>query len=177
MKRMQDRSKSRRIAFTAVFTAFSLAFLYIASVVPSGDLGFLGVASLFGIAEILEFGLWGGAAVYAGTTLIGLLLVPSKSLVGLYAIFFGYYPILKALTEKFKSRILEWAVKLAVFNAALTAAIFALTSVIFDFSVFNNRVYLIYLACNAVFVLFDIGVSRVIAVYLSKIYPKIHKKN
>lgn len=168
---------TRRIAFTAVFTAFSAAFLYIASVFPSGQLGFLGVASLFGIAAVLEFGLWGGAAVYAGTALIGLLVVPSKSLVALYAIFFGYYPILKALTEKLKSRVLEWAVKLIVFNAALTAAIFALTMTIFDFSLFNNRVYLIYLACNAVFVLFDIGVTRVIAVYLSRIYPKIHKKN
>lgn len=168
---------TRRIAFTAVFTAFSAAFLYIASVFPSGQLGFLGVASLFGIAAVLEFGLWGGAAVYAGTALIGLLVVPSKSLVALYAIFFGYYPILKALTEKLKSRVLEWAVKLIVFNAALTAAIFVLTMTIFDFSLFNNRVYLIYLACNAVFVLFDIGVTRVIAVYLSRIYPKIHKKN
>lgn len=168
---------TRKIAFTAVFTAFSTAFLYIASVFPSGQLGFLGVASLFGIAAVLEFGLWGGGAVYAGTALLGLLIVPSKSLIALYAVFFGYYPILKALAEKLKSRVLEWFVKLAIFNAALTASIFLLTTTIFDFSLFNNRVYLIYLVCNVVFVLFDIGVSRVIAVYLSKIYPKIHKKN
>ncbi len=174
---MKSRALTRKIAFTAVFTAFSAAFLYIASVFPSGQLGFLGVASLFGIAAVVEFGLWGGAAVYVGTALIGLLIVPSKSLVALYAIFFGYYPILKALAEKVHSRVLEWAVKLAVFNAALTAAIFVLTMAIFDFSVFHNRVYLIYLACNAVFVLFDIGVSRAIAVYLSKIHPKIQKKN
>lgn len=174
---MKSKALTRKIAFTAVFTAFSTAFLYIASVFPTGQLGFLGVASLFGIAAVLEYGLWGGAAVFLGTSLIGLLIVPSKSLVALYAVFFGYYPILKSLTEKLKSRVLEWGVKLIVFNAALTAAIFALTMVIFDFSVFNNRIYLIYLVCNAVFILFDIGVSRVIAVYMAKIYPKIHKKN
>ncbi len=174
---MDSKNRSRRIAYTAVFTAFSAAFLYIASVFPTGQLGFLGVASLFGVAAVVEYGIAGGAAVFAGTAVIGLLIVPSKSLVALYAIFFGYYPVLKALTEKLKSRVLEWAVKLAVFNAALTGAIFTLTMAIFDFSLFNNRVYLIYLVCNAVFVLFDIGVSRVIAVYLGKIYPKIHKKN
>ena len=170
------KNKTRQIAFSAVFTAFSIVFLYLASLFPTGQLGFLGVASLFGVAAVIEYGAAGGVMVFAGTALIGLMIVPGKTLVAVYALFFGYYPILKMLAEKLRSRVTEWIVKLAVFNAALSVIMFALSVLIFDFSFLGGSRALMYLFGNVVFVLFDIGVSRVISVYTGKIYPKMHKK-
>lgn len=172
---MRGRSKARSVAFTAVFAAFSTVFLYLASVFPTGQLGFLGVASLFGVAAVVELGIPGGLAVFAVTAALGLLIVPSKTLAAVYAAFFGYYPVMKALAERLKSRVLEWAVKLAVFNAALTVILFAVKATIVDIDFLNRSVYLMYAVMNAVFVLFDIGVSRVIRFYVGSVYPKIHK--
>ena len=168
------RDKTKRLTLTAVFTAFSVAFMYLSSVFPTGQLGFMGVSSLLGVAAVIEYKIAGGIFVFAGTALIGLLIVPDKMMVVLYSMFFGYYPILKSLCERLKSRVLEWVVKIGVFNIALTLILFVFKFVLFDFSFLNNSYIVLYLFCNVVFVLFDIGVSRVIVFYISRISSKIH---
>ena len=168
------RDKTRRLTLTAVFTAFSVAFMYLSAVFPTGQLGFLGISSLLGVAAVIEYRLAGGLLVFAGTAIIGLLIVPDKTLVLLYSLFFGYYPIMKSLAERVRSRILEWGIKLAVFNAALTLVLFVFKFVLFDFSFLKDSYPLLYVFCNIIFILFDIGVSRVIIFYMSKISSKIH---
>ncbi len=149
--------------------------MYLASVLPTGQLGFLGLASLFGIAAVVEYGIPGGLMVFAGTVIVGLILVPSKSLVLIYALFFGYYPILKSLAERSKRRVLEWAVKLAVFNGAAAVIVFLLHETLFNFEFLRGSVPALFAFLNVVFILFDIGVSRVIAVYMARLYPKMHR--
>ena len=168
------KNKTRRLTLTAVFTALSVAFMYLSAVFPTGQLGFLGVSSLLGVAAVIEYGIPGGIFVFAGTAILGLLIVPDKMLVVLYAMFFGYYPILKSLAEKVRSRVFEWVIKLAVFNIALTLILFAFKFVLFDFSFLKDSYILLYLFCNVVFALFDIGVSRVISFYIARISSKIH---
>lgn len=172
---MRGNKTVRRVAFTAVFAALSTAFMYIAAVFPTGQLGFLGLASLCGVAAVVEYGLAGGLFVYAGSAALGLLLVPSKALVGLYAVFFGAYPVVKSLAER-GGRVVEWCVKLLFFNAALTAAIFALKMTLFDLSDLRFGKALLYGIGNIVFVIFDIAVSRAIGAYMAKIHLRIKQK-
>ena len=168
-------SRTRRIALAAVLTAFEVTFAYIACVFPTGQLGFLGVASLFGISAVVELGIVPGAIVYAAAGALGLIMLPSKTLAILFAVFFGPYPVVKALCEKL-GRVAEWAVKLAFFNLALTVALFALKMTFFDIGDMQFGIPILYVLGNAVFVLFDIAVSRAIVFYMAKIHPKIHKK-
>ncbi len=170
------QNRTRKLTLTAVFAAFSTVFLYLASVLPTGQLGFLGVASLFGVAAVCEYGLAGGAFVFAVTALLGFFLVPDRMNVVLYVSFFGYYPILKALAEKCRVRAAEWAVKLAVFNAAVTVDLLLYRSLFLDGKPGPWLVLGVYALLNLVFVAFDIGVSRVISVYMAKIYPKMHTR-
>lgn len=171
---MRGNKTARRVAFTAVFTALAAAFLYLASVFPTGQLGFLGLGSLCGVAAVVEYGLAGGLFVWAGTSALGLLVVPAKALVGLYAVFFGAYPVVKSLAEK-RGRLMEWTVKVVFFNAALTAALFALRMTFFDVTNIKYGVAVLYAAGNAIFVIFDIAVSRAIGTYMAKIHPRIRK--
>lgn len=171
---MRDRASSRRVAFTAVFTALSAAFLYLASVFPTGQLGILGVASLFGVASVVEYALPGGVFVWLGTSILGFILVPSKGLVWLYAVFFGPYPVVKLLAERMR-RPVEWIIKVVFFNAALTVAIFALKFTMLNFSYMRAGTLLMYLLGNGVFILFDLAVSRAVRGYMTVIHPKIHK--
>ena len=97
-----------------------------------------------------------------------------KQMAGLYAVFFGPYPVVKALAEP-RKRWTEWIIKLLFFNAALTVAIFALKMTVFDLFNIKFGVPLYYLGGNVVFVIFDIAVSRALTVYMSRIHTKIGK--
>lgn len=169
------RSKTGRIAAAAVLTAFEVAFMYLACVFPTGQLGFLGISSLFGIAAVVELGTAGGAVVCAASAALGLIILPSKTLALLFLVFFGPYPVVKALAET-RGRAAEWVLKLAFFNLALTLAIFALRMTFFTVGDKGVGAPVLYILGNAVFVLFDIAVSRAIIFYMAKLHPKIHKK-
>lgn len=168
-------SKTRKVALAAILTAFEVTFMYIACVFPTGNLGFLGIASLFGISAVVELGIVPGLIVYAAAGVLGLIMLPSKTLAILFAIFFGPYPVVKALCEKL-GRVAEWAIKLVFFNLALTAAVFALEMTLFSVGDRTFTTPVVYLIGNGVFILFDIAVSRAILFYMSRIHPKIHKK-
>ena len=168
-----QRKATRLITVSAVMTALSVVSVYLGSVFPTGQLGFAAISSLFVIAAVVECGLKGGIFVYIGSAALTLLLVPDKSTALLFALFFGYYPVIKSLAERPKSRVLEWIIKLCLLNAALSVLLFLFKLTIFDYSVINGSTPLIYLLANIVFVLYDIGVSRLIFIYVNKISKRI----
>ncbi len=171
---MRKNISARRVAFTAVFTALAVAFMYIGCVLPTGQLGFLGLASLLGIAAVVEYGFPGGLFVWLGGAVLGLLVLPSKTVAWLYALFFGPYPVVKALSEK-GGRAVEWCVKMAFFNLALSLAIFALKATLVSFGSVRFGTVLLYILGNVVFVLFDIAVTRAVAFYMNKLHPRLRK--
>lgn len=171
---MGKKLSARRVAFTAVFTALAVAFMYIGCVLPTGQLGFLGLASLLGIAATVEFGLPGGLFVWLGGAILGLLILPSKTVAWLFAVFFGPYPAVKALSEK-RGRAVEWCVKMAFFNLALSLAVFVLKAALVAFGSYRFGTAILYVLGNAVFVLFDIAVTRAVTFYMQKLHPRLRK--
>ena len=118
------KKSTKKISVCALLCALSVAVLYIASVMPTGQLGITAIASLLGISAVIETDIKGGIAVFAATSVLGFLVIPEKSALLLYVLFFGYYPILKSIAEKQKSRVTEWIMKLFTANAALSVIIF-----------------------------------------------------
>jgi len=167
--------KTRALAISAAMSALSVVVLYLASVMPTGQLGLVAAASIFGIAVVIEAGVRAGILSYICVSILGALIVPNKAAVILYAVFFGYYPVIKALGEKAKSRVVEWIIKLGCLNIATTAIVFGFSKLILDFIALDLGIPLIYIAFNLVFVLFDIGISKVIFAYKERISKKIFK--
>lgn len=165
------RGNTKRLTLSALFTALSVVFLYLASVMPTGQLGFTAVTSLCGVGAVIEAGLGGGLGVFAATSALGFLLIPEKTYMLLYVCFFGYYPVIKLLCERLSAKALGWILKLAVFNAALAVMLFVFSLTVFDISFLAGRRWLIFAVMNVVFVLYDIGVSQVIRYYAYKIAP------
>ena len=98
----------------------------------------------------------------------------------LYILFLGYYPILKSLIEKINKQAVEWILKLICFNIAAVAFYYVssrLFAVSFDdFGEWGKYGALIFLAiCNVVFVLYDIGISRVASYYIYALHDKIKR--
>ena len=169
------RNKSYKITITAVMTAMTVTLMYLSSIMPTGRLGFLGLSSLMGVAAVIESGLSGGIMVYIGGCLLGFLLAPAKDIVLVYAVFFGYYPILKSAAERVKSVIMRWIIKLGVMNIALTVLAFGFDEIFFDVSGLDYALPIVYAAVNAVFILYDIGVTGVIGFYITKVRRKIKR--
>lgn len=168
--------RTKTVTITAMLTAFSIVLLYIASVIPSGQFAVVAIASLFVIAAVIESGLRAGLFVFVGSAVLGFLILPNKSIVLLYVIFFGYYPIIKSLIERRKHLMFEWILKIIVFNISLTLSWFAFSNILFDSSILGDRTYLIYILGNLAFVLFDIGVTKLIGLYLERISRQIKQK-
>lgn len=79
-----------------------------------------GLITLFCVIELSRGWAFG---VYAATSALSIIVVPNKEAVILYVLFFGYYPIIKGLIEgKIKSRVLEYVIKVLIFNVAVFAA-------------------------------------------------------
>jgi len=167
------KKTSRLVALSALFVAFSVIFLYLAAVLPTGQLGFIAVASLFGIAAVVETGIKGGIFVFVGSAILGFIIIPDKSSSIFYALFFGYYPILKSIAEQIKSRFIEWILKVLIFNIALTVIVLLFSQIMFSYISFSKNLFVIYLLANACFIIFDIGVSKAIGFYINKISKRI----
>ena len=164
--------KTRTITLAALFSALCVVSLFIASVLPTGQLGLTAVASLFVAAAVVETGYGAGISVFIISSILGMLLVPNKTAPLLYLMFFGYYPVYKNLIERINRVILQWILKLIVFNASLTLAFYILGEMFIAFTGRSFGVYMLYIAGNAVFILFDYGYSKVISFYRERIHKK-----
>jgi hypothetical protein len=169
--------KTRRITLTAVFTALTVVFLYLASILPTVRLGFTAAASLFAVAAVIEAGIVSAFFVFIGSSIIGALLLPDKTAVIIYVLFFGYYPVIKSLAEKSRSMLLNWALKLAVFEAAFTLTWFLFRSLIFNVKVLWMPVIVVYLIGTSAFLVFDIGLTRLIGFYIIRISKNTRRDN
>ncbi len=165
--------KTRKLTFAALLTALTVALLYIASVLPTSRIGVTAISGLLIAAAVIEYGIGAGLSCFAASAVLAAVIIPMKSVALLYALFFGSYPILKSLIERTKNRAAEWALKLLVFNAALTVLYFlwrlgflagiepgAAVSAVF------------YAISNVFFVLYDIAFTRLVQLYISKIHIK-----
>ena len=167
MKRNQPVA---RIAFPAILGAFSLLLVYIASVSPTGNWGIVAVAGLFPAAVVISASMRSGVLCWAGVSVMAFLLVPGKLCALMYAALFGLYPIIKALLERLKMRPLEIILKLVFFNVSFSVIYLTMrTAVLGSLPTVLSVVWLLYLVGNVVFLVYDYGMSKLIALYIARI--------
>lgn len=167
--------KVKKITRSALFSAIAVIFLYIASVFPTGQLGFTALASFSGIAAVIECGIPGGIAVYVCGSLLGFLTAPDKTPVYIFMLFFGYYPILKSVAERQKSRVLEWIIKIVLFAAAAFVALRILSLLTVPDMLSGLGIVPIMILLTGIYVVFDIGISKLIFFYMSRVSRNIRK--
>jgi hypothetical protein len=152
--------------------ALGVVILSLGSLIEVLDLTTSAFAAMLVVLIVIEVGGFWPWLVYAATGLLALLL-PLKLAAAFYLLFTGYYPIIKEKIEKLGSRVLQWAIKLAILNAALTLAIlagkyiFTAADTEFDFT------WMLYPVGNAAFVLFDVALTRLISLYIFKWRKKL----
>ena len=179
-------SQSGKTAIGGMITALSVVVLMPTAleVFVYALPAFAGILIMFSVVELDKKWAFG---IYVAVSVLSLMLVPNKEAAVLYAAFFGYYPILKAILESKLPKVPEYILKFAVFNVAMIASYAVLIKVLgmpFDeltgiegetgFLALYMLPIMIGLG-NIAFMFFDIATTRIITVYL-RVWQKKFRK-
>ena len=97
MKR--EMKKTSKIALSAVFAALSVALMALVSIIPNLELALPAISGLFVAVIVIEVDKKWALGVWAAVSVLSLIVVPNKEAAIIYAVFFGYYPVLKSVLE------------------------------------------------------------------------------
>ncbi len=167
-----------KITFCALLTALAVAIMLL-SYFPYFTYAVPAVSGLVGLVVLIEIGgKWPLLTYIVSAVLILIFAEPEAKL--MYALFFGYYPILKAYIERIGKRVVQYLIKFVVFNAAILSVYFIAVKILGmpldDFDTFGKIGLIVFLVlANITFFLYDIVLVRVAAVYMKKIHPAIKK--
>ena len=173
---MRRKSAAAKVAYPAVLGALALVLVYLGSVAPTGNWGIVAMAGLLPAAAVVSVGLKAGFLCWAAVSILAFLLVPDKFCVLLFGVLFGLYPMIKSLIEQLRKKPAEYLLKLIFFNAAFTVVCLTMTTAVTASlpPVLGSSMWVLYLVGNAVFLLYDYGFSRLIAVYIARIQRAVH---
>lgn len=120
----QNSKKSSKTAVGGVITALSIVLMFLTSVIPTLTYALPAAAGFLITLIVIEIDKKWALGVYVAVSLLSVLLIADKEAAVMYIMFFGYYPIVKAIFEKHFHSMLLWVLKFAVFNVGAVAAFF-----------------------------------------------------
>ncbi len=169
---------------TAYLTLSAITAALITAVMLSSYFPFLtyavpAVAGALIIIPLAEAGKGYALATYIVSSLLVLLFAEPEAKL-MYVCFFGFYPVLKAVLEKIRLRFIEYLLKLASFNGAVTLVYMVFAKLfmievegIGDFGKYS--VLILYIMGNFAFIIYDICISRLCALYISRLHQRVKK--
>ena len=166
---------SGRVALGGLLCALSAAVM-IASLFPAVEYIAPALAGAVLLPLTIEVNKWWGLGAYAAVALLVLILPAGLEAKALFIVFFGYYPIIKVWIERLRKVWLRWAAKLALFNVTMVAAYWVMLSFLglgtdaFEFFGVSLP-WVFWAGGNALFVLYDIALTRVAVLYQCKLHP------
>ena len=173
MKRQNARNTAaRKTAFCGVFAALSLVLLYFGGLTVL-DLTVIMLCSLVTVVVIIETGDRYGFIYAAATSVLALILLPSKLYALEYILFSTVYPIIKPRIEHIPNRFAALAVKVASLDLMLLGCILLGQYVLHVGDEFFSLGAVTMLVGTAFFTLYDFALTRCITFYMVKLRKTI----
>ena len=174
---MSKQTNTRQLTACAMLVALGVVLLWIGSVLEVAEISMAVVASLLCIIAVIEYGGAWPWLVFAATSVLSLVLLPNKGVALTYALFFGYYPILKERLERLP-RVWQWVLKELIFNAAMAVILVMWRILLFPTA---GKMPLMMIAMlvavfELVFLLYDIALTRLISLYLFRLRKRFRWK-
>ena len=173
-----NKNNGRRMALGGVMAALSPVLMLLSAVNPTVGYGLPALCGILTTLVVIECGDRTALLMYGAVSILSLLLLPSKESAIIYLLVFGWYPIAKRRIESLNKSVLEWVLKLVV--VAVPVAIGSIAAIaLFGLQAFFGpdiagwMIPLLYIAAMAVFVLYDVALTRLISAYLNAIRPRI----
>ncbi|MBQ4091218.1 MAG: hypothetical protein IJC64_02755 [Clostridia bacterium] len=176
--------KTKKLTLGAVLCALGVVLLSIGSLIQTVDLSAAALASFLCIFAVIELGGAYPWAIYVVTGLLSVILSHFGMAGWFYIAFFGYYPMIKEKVERL-SRPVSWLIKMLTLNVALFLCVVisyflvyassgkglldAFMAMFGDGSATEIFAVIMVVLVNAVFVIYDIALTRIISLYINRL--------
>lgn len=175
--------KTFRVVFGGTIAALCIVLMLCTGLFPFATVALPAIAGVLLIPVVIELGVKWAALVYAVVSIVAFFITPEPSAMLMFVFFFGCYPILKALIEKIRKSMLEWALKFLLVNVSffilffLAQWLFNLNDVLPNLQVFGRFTFLVvWLGVNVVFLIYDLALTRLVCGYMNWFKPKYMDK-
>lgn len=165
---------TKKLAVASIYAAMSVVSLLVASLFPV-RISMCIIASLITAIVTIECGHKYAWLTFLSVSIISFLLIPKKSVVYIYILFLGYYPILKLYIERLAHLIHEWIAKIVFFSIILIIAHFSFKTFFmpsFDTEIIKliyKHLAAIFALANVIFIVYDFGLTFIISFYIHRI--------
>ncbi len=155
--------------------ALSVAVMFCTGLIPTATIALPGLAGCLLIPIVAELGVGWGFGAYAVCGALSFLLAPDREAALIYLLFLGYYPVLYGILAKIKNGAARWAVKLLLLNLAAGLEV-AIAFFLLHIPLEKGPLLIVlWVLLNAVFLLYDQAVRRLIDLYFLKLRPRLQK--
>jgi len=164
---------STKVSFSAILIALAVVIMLLGGMLGTLDLTAAALASFCVIFAVIEFGYKCAALVYASAAVLGFILLPAKTCVLFFSAFFGFYPIIKSIAERY-SKIIAYVIKFAVYAVSYTAIILIW---LYFFTEESEPILLVTvilpLAGAIVLPIYDLALTKLITVYINSLRKRL----
>ena len=160
---------AKLIALNGILTAINVIILFLATVAPTGRLSLYALSSFLTAIIVIEFGNHTAFVFFLVTGLLSFFVIPDKTGIVPYIVFFGFYGILKSYIEKIGRFVPEYLLKLASFNILVLIAFVFIKKFFFENIPVGYPVWFLAAALEIVFIIYDYVYSLFIQYYLNRI--------
>lgn len=163
---------SYKVALGGVIAALCLVLMFLTAVFPLLNMALPLYAGMLITVVAVEINCSWAFVTYAVVSVLAFFVTPDKEAWLFFTMFFGYYPVLKALFDRLKLRLLCILCKLAVFNTAIVTAFYILTQVMGTFDLKEEFGFLkewlipaLLVGGNLIFLFYDYTLGIVVLCY------------
>ncbi len=172
---------STKIAVAGVFSAMYIVLMFVGGLLSALNYA---VPLLLGVVTYClqqTFGKKTAFTIYAAVSVLSMFLVTSKECALMFVLNFGYYPLIKNALDKIRPKVLQWLLKLLIFNISVAAVelicIYVFHIPFFDGEKFSWAFLIVYTALmNLVFVMYDLFLGVFIKIYSLRVWGKIRMR-
>lgn len=182
-KKDNTKKVSYKVSLGGIVAALCLVMMFLTAVFPPLNITLPLFAGMLMSVVAIEVAPSWAFVTYATVAILSFFITPDKEAAIFFSVFFGYYPVLKDVIEKIKLKVIQWLIKLAIFNTAiiviyqLTVNILGTVDIIEEFGFMNEfMIPGLFIIMNGIFLLYDFTLGMVKACYMKWFRPTFLRK-
>lgn len=174
---------SYKVSLGGIVSALCLVMMFLTAVIPPLNITLPLFAGMLISVVAIEISPSWAFVTYVVVSVLSFFLTPDKEAAIFFAVLFGYYPILKDVTEKIKFKPFQWIIKIIIFNTAiviiyqLTVKLLGTVDLIEEFGFMKQYMLpALLLIFNFILILYDVTLGMVKDAYVKWFRPTFLKK-
>jgi hypothetical protein len=161
---------TKRLAISGVLASCTVVSVFLSTILPTNRISLYTLASFFVAVIIIEFGVKNGWIFYIVTCAVSFFVVPWKTAIIPFILFFGIYGIIKYYIEKLDRILPEYLLKYLYFNTCLIFSLLLIKEVFLRVTVIELHWKIIAVSgLQVVFLVYDYVYSLFIRYYKTRI--------